>query len=361
MQSSHASSKVSRMQRSKPLFAACFAGTLAAASPALGGAPDRAEILFNRGVEDMEARQFETGCPAIEESYRLDPRPGTLFTLAECEALRGHIATAVARYDEYLGVFAKLSPDKQRKQRDREKTSRAQKAALGPEIPELTLTLPPDAPEGTAVKRDGAELAPASLGAAIPVDPGEHVVTTQAPGGPVTELRVTIGRGDRKTLQLKVKRAKVDAPIAAPGSDDVTTPTSTSTPTPSSPSPERPSGRRVGAYAVLSLGLAGLAVGGVMGALALGEKSVVTRECMDKACSPEGKAAADRLKTFGLASTIGFSAGGAGVVVATVLIVTEPSPPKASRSIARAPTRWLRAGVLSAGPSGTMVGLGGGW
>src|SRR5262245_59473272 len=137
------------MHRSTPLALACFAGALLVGAPAAAEGSDRAEILFNRGVEDMEAHQYESACPALTESYKLDPRPGVLFALAECEAQRGHIATAVARYDDYLAFVAKLSPDKQRKQRDREKQSRAQKAALSPQIPELTLVLPSDAPLGT--------------------------------------------------------------------------------------------------------------------------------------------------------------------------------------------------------------------
>src|SRR5262252_4543747 len=80
-----------------------------------------AEALFNRGLADMQAGKFDTGCPAIGESYRLDPRPGTLFTLAECEAKAGHYATAVARYDDYLSLYSRLSADQQAKQKGRDK------------------------------------------------------------------------------------------------------------------------------------------------------------------------------------------------------------------------------------------------
>src|ERR1700733_1971568 len=68
-----------------------------------------AEALFNRGLADMTAGKYDTGCPAIGESYRLDPRPGTLFTVAECESKWGHYATASARYDDYLSLYSRLS------------------------------------------------------------------------------------------------------------------------------------------------------------------------------------------------------------------------------------------------------------
>ena len=63
-----------------------------------------AEVLFEDGVRLMKAGQFDEACPKIAESQRLEPRPGTLFTLAECLANDGKIATALARYEEYLRV-----------------------------------------------------------------------------------------------------------------------------------------------------------------------------------------------------------------------------------------------------------------
>src|SRR5262249_21010545 len=121
----------------------------------------------------------------------------------------GRIATAVGRYDEYLELFATLPPDKQAKQRDHEKTSRAQKATLGPLVPSLTLMLPPEAPPGTVVRRDGAALAQSSLGVAFPVDPGEPLVPRQAPGGPWAELRVVLGQREQREIMLQVRAAPV--------------------------------------------------------------------------------------------------------------------------------------------------------
>ena len=77
---------------------------LVISAPATAAAQDlaAAEALFSKGLADMEAGRYDAACPAIGESYRLDPRGGTLFTLAECEAKAGKIATAVARYDDAL-------------------------------------------------------------------------------------------------------------------------------------------------------------------------------------------------------------------------------------------------------------------
>src|ERR1043165_6485015 len=99
------------------------------AGPAFAQEDAAAEALFNKGLSEMEAGHFDTACPTLKESQRLDPRMGTLFTLAECEAKGGMIASAVAHYDEYLRLFGRLTPQQKGTQAGREKVSAAQKAA----------------------------------------------------------------------------------------------------------------------------------------------------------------------------------------------------------------------------------------
>ncbi len=97
------------------------------AAPALAQDAVTSEALFRKGVDDMTAGRFETACPAISESLRLDPRPGTLFALAECYAKAGKPASAVVRYDEYLTAFSRMTPEQQSKQLGREKTAKEQR------------------------------------------------------------------------------------------------------------------------------------------------------------------------------------------------------------------------------------------
>src|SRR5882672_11152052 len=87
--------------------------------PAMAGDPDPSLDLFNQGLEAMRAKRFDEGCPKLEQSYQLKRRPKTLFTLAECEAQRERIATAVRRYEEYLELFESLSPEEQAAQEEK--------------------------------------------------------------------------------------------------------------------------------------------------------------------------------------------------------------------------------------------------
>ncbi len=326
-------------------LAALFAlGTCALAGPARGeDAVAAAKRSFTEGLASMQAGDFEKGCPAIEASYKLDPRPGTLFTLAECEAKRGRLSTAVARYEDYLSLYSRLPEEQRRKQGDREATALRQRDALRPQTPELTLRLPPDAPKGTVVTLNGNDVEPEKLGLPLRVDPGEHVVTTQAPGGSVTEIKVSIGKGEKRPIFLDVAALDPAPQAKAPrASADLGL-----------------SGRRIAAYAAGGVGVGGLILGGVMGVMTLEKKGEIEENCGfipgdPRGCNDVGLEAASDAQFRGLVSTIGFAIGGAGVAAAVVLLVTEPKA-------APAAPQGVQVGLLSTGPDHFMFGLRGAW
>jgi hypothetical protein len=338
---------------------------LALASSALAQDIAAAESLFNRGRADMAAGRYEAGCKAIAESQRLDPRPGTLFTLAVCEAKWGRIATAAARYSDYLSLYERLPPAEKARQTERAQQAKAQREALAPQVPELTLVLPPRAPTGTVVQRDGAVMADAALGVALPVDPGEHVLTTQAPGGPVWEQRITLSKKEKKHLTLEVKPAPEPESQPVNAETQPVKPVNPEAPPPKGAEGSGGGGQRVAAYVVGGIGIAGLALGGVMGGLALAKKGTVTDHCgkgigakSEVACDPTGLDAVSSGRTLSLVSTIGFAAGGGAVAIAAVLLLTAPSQAKPVEGSRR---RWITAGMLQAGPEGAVVGVRGGW
>src|SRR4051812_47798061 len=195
------------MGRYRLAAAAHVLGMLALTAPAAAQDVASAEALFDRGLAAMKAGNYNAGCPALSQSHRLDPRPGTLFTLAECEAKRGRISTAVVHYNEYLAIHDRLPPEKRRSQGRRAEVARAQVAALGPQVPKLSVALPGEAPAGVTVMRDGVSLIAEMLGVALPMDPGEHVIVVQAPDGARSEQRVTLAPGETRELHLTLPRA----------------------------------------------------------------------------------------------------------------------------------------------------------
>jgi hypothetical protein len=343
-----------------------ISGVATLATPALAQDIAAAETLFTRGLADMEAGRYEKGCKALAESQRLDPRPGTLFTLAACEERWGHIATAMSRYGDYLDVYERLPADRKTAQLERPRLARAARDKLRPEVPGLTLVLSPNAPAGTIVKRDGQVVGEAALGVELPLDPGEHTVSTEVAGSSPWEQHFTLGRGEKKQLVLEVRApARADAPpspTAPPASPPSPPP---APPRPLAPVARGPGARGVAGFVIGGVGVAGLAAGAVMGGLALAKKSTVQQNCGtsigqsdETACNRAGLDAVSAGRGLALGSSIGLGVGLAGVVTGVVLVVLDRAPASPATGTR---ARWLSAGIVPAGLGGAAAGVQGVW
>ena len=293
---------------------------LLAGAPAARGQGSAAQTQFDYGLAEMEAGRFASGCPALAESYRIDPHPGVLFTLAECENKWGKIASAFTHYEAYIDLFAHMSDEQKAHQRGRDRIAAAQRDALRPMLPQLAIALPAGAPPGTTVTRDGDPLGAPSLGVALPVDPGEHVIVAKTPDGVRHETRVTLERGQRRNVVLDLSAT------APPTSTSTSTPTPTATATPTPTPTEAGNPLRTWAWIAGGIGLAGIAVGSIAGAVVMNDASTIHSQCpSDQSCSPSGLSAASQSRTFGAISDVGFAVGGAGLVTSLVLFLL-PGP-----------------------------------
>jgi hypothetical protein len=301
-----------------------------------------AQAQFDFGLAEMEAGRYASGCPALAESYRLDPRPGVLFTLAECENKWGRSASALTHYEAYVDVFARMRDDEKAHQRGRDKVALAQRDGLRRVVPELAIALPPSAPGGTTVMRDGVPLGAPSLGVPLPVDPGEHLVVARTPDGVLHEARLTVGPGEHRALVVDLSAVPAPPRLAPPSS---LSPVVVTPPAPAA------SPARTWAWVAGGIGLAGLAAGALGGAVVLGDKSTIGAQCSpDRTCSPSGLTAAGQARTFGLVSDTGFAVAGAGLTASLVLVLLSPSV--SVRAVQPA---------ASLEPHGAFVGLRGPW
>lgn len=282
-----------------------FAIALCLVSPALGAqARDAtsAEALFTEGRDAAKAGDYARACPKFRESNRLDPAPGTVLNLADCEEHLGHLATAWTLYRE---VTQRLPPSD-----ERHGIALARAKALEPKLPKLTVTLAPGAPPGTRVLRDGVELGPAALDTALPVDPGAHSLVVEAPGRERTERSVSLaeGQSERVVLQLGAKSSGRQGPSG---------PSATS------------SSKRTWGWVLGGVGVAGLSVGTVTGLMVLGEKRKVDDNCdANKRCSAAGMDAVDSGRTYGTISGASFIVGGLALAGGAYLLLSgdEKSP-----------------------------------
>jgi len=272
-----------------------------------------ADALFRQGLAEMKAGKYDSACPALAESQRLDPRAGTLFTLAECEVGAGKIATALAHYEDFLSFVERIPKELKGRQAERVKAAGEQKKKLDAEIPRLTIAVP-DPPAGIVVKRDGASLGAVTFGVALPIDPGKHVVSAEAPGRESQEWTVTLARGARETVTVALKAASAKTPPSASTVRTAPPPTATASAAPAAPN-------RVPVYVAAGVGVVGIAVGAVAGVMAMGKKSTIDDHCPGKICDQEGTDALHSIKTVGGVSTVGFGVGFVGLAVAGVLLL----------------------------------------
>ena len=331
-----------------------------------------AEALFNKGATEFNAGHYDVACPALDESYRIDPRPGALFTLAECQNKRGAIATAVARYEEFLRLAAGLPSPQRDRQAERVLIASQQKERLTPDVPTLTLRLGSTLGPATSITRDGTAVGAASLDVPIPVDPGEHRVVFVPQAGGSHEIVLRIARGERRVVELQAEPViptqpgptvppapsipVAPAPLAPPAKAEPTppaAPTPSATVTPARDDLPQTSPRRIIAYAVGGVGVAAVTVGTVAGVLALARKRTVEEECVEHICSAAGLDAVDQGRTFAAVSTATLVVGSAAVAGGALLFLTAPSSNgAATRSVSLLP--WFDT-------NGVQLHVGGHW
>jgi Tetratricopeptide repeat len=289
-----------------------------------GAPPPQPQGTFGQAMTDMDAGRYEVACPAFKRAYQEDPRAATIFYLAQCYEKWGRIATAVAHYDDYLAAYDKISPSEQASERDREELASARQQALLKQVPSVVLRLPFEAPASTKVLRkspDGGPPIALGIGVALPIDPGEHILTTEVPGRPPGLTKFTIKIGEKREVNVEVPAAEGRGVVK---NDPIFTK--------AVKMPDlkvKTSKRRVAAYSLIGVGGAGLIGGIVTGAVTWGQKDSIATGCLPAEphiCNQSAVAAKETAKLSGLLSTIFFPVGAVALTTGIVLYVTEPPP-----------------------------------
>jgi hypothetical protein len=294
--------------------------TFTSATLAQASGDDRAaaEALFSKGREAAKRGDLDAACAAFEESIRLDPAPGTMFNLGDCEEKRRHDAAAWQWFEETL---TKLSASDQRRPLVQRRI-----AAIEARLPMLTIRLAPGSPPDAVVQRDGSELRAASLGVALPLDAGTHHVVVTAPGHDAHVEDIQLAPGDHKELVVAAgpKTAAAPPPVPPPTPQPIIAPPPAAAPPVPAPSPAHADTRVLG-YVVGGVGAASVVTALVLGGVALGDKSTVDAHCnrttrlCDSQSAVDAASAGSALTT---ASTVTFIVGAAALGVGTYFVLS---------------------------------------
>lgn len=289
-----------------------------------------AEALFQSGRAALDKGDTKLACDRFEESYRLEPKPGTALNLGNCREQLGQVASAWQRFQE----AAQTLPAED----SRQTLAKERAAALAGKVPKLVLRLPEDG-KNWVVRRDGVELGSASLNLALPVDPGAHRIEVRAPGHAPWRTDVDLALGEQREVALMA------GPLESKASTELAI----------APAPAASSSKKTVGWALGGVGVAGVATSLVTGAMVISKSSTVDRECIDKRCSQTGLDAADSGRTLSTVSTIAAVAGVVSLGVGIYFLVSDDGAARASVvAPPRTGSRETQLGVLST-PDGASL------
>ncbi len=303
---------------------------VAAPKRASASDPASAQMLFDQARKLMNEHRWAEACPKLEESQRLDPAGGTALHLAVCREQEGKIATAWALYRDALSLA------KRDGRRDRAKAAQERIDALGPTLPRMKLTLA----DSTAslprltITRDDVEMSRVLWDEVLPVDPGRVTVVARAPG---KRSFTTVVHIPKRPGVITVHVPALDDEAAAPSEGRAPTIDARG-------AAEAGGTQRVIAYAAGGLGVVGVAVGSVFGAMSMGDRATVKAQCRPpdfKLCTAVGFDAGESALRNGDISTVAFIAGGVLLAGGLVLYFTAPRG-----AVALTPSLGPRAATL---------------
>jgi hypothetical protein len=275
---------------------------IAVAWPAMAHAESKdaaaAEVLFDEGRRLMKEEHYPEACAKFEASQRLDPGVGTLLNLGDCLEHAGRMATAWARFREAASLAVASS------QKEREQAARDRAQALESRLVRLVVKASPEASMNSdlSITRDGVVLEREAWGAAVPVDPGKHVVRATAQGKASWSVEVDV---------------KAEPPG---GTETVTVPPLVAAEAPPSPGgAQRTIGIIVGGLGVVAVG-----VGTGFALSAKSSYDTARGHCTSNGCSDASRAKANSAGNTADVATGLFIGGAVALVAGVVLFLTAP-------------------------------------
>jgi hypothetical protein len=279
-----------------------------------------AERLFDEALTLVAAGKYESACPKLEQSQKLDPALGTQFDLGDCYEHTGRTASARRLFTE-VATAAKAAGKS-----EREKAAHVRAEALDARVARLAVRAP--AVAHLAITLDGVPLAEAAWSQEEPIDAGAHTIAATAPGKKRFETTFQVSDG-------------LTATIAIPAFESGATTSN---------------GQRSTARIAAGVGLLGVAVGATAGVISIVKHGQAKHACptFDPCDDPRGRSDWTTATSAGTVSTVAFVVGGAGLATAAVLWFTAPREEQAPPS-----AKWRLAPTF--GPGGGGLAASGAW
>lgn len=308
--------------RSATLAASLLALHVMAVTPAVAqaqGAPPaapseantkKAVELFKKGQGLYKANKFAEALPILRESYGLVASPNSQIYIARCLAGTGD---NVAAYLEFEALIADVDARKDPKYQQTRDSAVQERDEVAAKIALVTVTVANPSPD-TRVSVGSKDVPADRWGKPIPVQPGKIEVSLTAPPAPPQTQSVELTAGQKRAVALDAK------PATAGGS----------TPEPSSGGARKI--LRPAAYVAGGIGVAGMGVFAVAGALANVTYGDLESKCSKgtgtKVCPGTTQSQIDEGKVQKDVANIGLIVGAVGLAAGVTLFIVSREPAK---------------------------------
>ncbi len=298
------------------LFGVFLIRGAAAGAPTATDQRALAEALFQAGREAIEAGRIEEACAKFAESQRVAPAGGTLLNLAICHEQQGLLASALLEFQQSVALARRYG------RKDRLDIAQQHINTLAPRIPSVRINVPVASQRaGLVVRRGNVIVSPEAWGIDIPADPGDQIVTAQAPNCLPWQQSISLHPGDHRVVDVPALRLLPPAPRQDPAPRPLEV-----RPTPQPAPPSSPHALRTTAWVTGAVGIGLLGAGAYYGLHALSKRQASDAECTD-GCTHEGVQSNIEAQRAATRSNVLLGGG----VIATglsafVLLWTSPAP-----------------------------------
>jgi len=297
-------------------FGPAWAQGLAAEGPSR-----EAATHFDRGVKLYEEQDWRVALIEFERAYAISPHYRVLYDIAQCRYQLHDYVGALGAFQRYLtegGSEVSQTRSEQAKSAIDDLRGRVAHVRVTTDVDGAEI-LVDDAPAGTT-----------PLPAPLLVNAGRRKVSASKSGRMSTVRVIDVAGEDSVDVALHL----------------------TALPAPDSMMPAvKPSRGRSSAPAILafSVAAAGAGVGTLFGVLAIENKRDLDRACVGRTCPPSSQSLIDQGQRNAMLSTIGASAGAAGLIAGIAYLLFAPGGGSApAPSTARAVRLFMTPGCAGA-------------
>jgi tetratricopeptide (TPR) repeat protein len=274
------------------------------------------------GVQAYEAKDYATASEKLDKAFRVLEAPSLGLWSARALVKLGKLVEAQERYLK-VTQLATFDGDIE-VQKQAQVDALAELNALSPRVPAVTIHFEDAQASEVTLEVDGISASSTLIGEPRPMNPGSHRIVARR-GGDRVDVQIDVAEGEQRTAILRFRKA----PAAQPPEPQHPRPVVQ----PSAPASRKHDGqasagssRRTLAWVTIAAGAAGLALGGVTGAVVLGKRRALqdNEHCSDTACGPSQQSKVDSYNSLRTVSGVALIAGGVLGATGVVLLLTAP-------------------------------------